>query len=157
MYFKNRAEAGRRLADELEKYRRDNVAIVALSEGAIIVGAQISMRLHAAISILLTENIYLPGEHDAFGAVTSAGTFTTNNMFSAGQLEEMMMDYRTFIEEQKMQHFHHMNMLVTHEGELKREQLRHHVVILVSDGLSTGFSLDVAYDYLKTIALKKSS
>ncbi len=155
MYFKNRAYAGRQLAEKLLKYQKDNVAVVALSEGSIIVAAQVAMRLHASLSILLTENIYLPGEPDAIAAVTSAGTFTKNHMFSAGQLEEMMVDYRTYIEEQRLQQFHHMNMLMTHDGEIKKEHLRRHVVILVSDGLVNGFSLDVANDYLKTVALKK--
>ena len=155
MYFKNRAEAGRKLAAQLQKYQKENVAIVALSEGSVIVAAQVAMRLHGSLSMLLTENINLPGEPDAIAAVTSAGTFTKNNMFSAGQLEEMMIDYHTFIEEQRIQRFHHMNMLMTHDGEIKKENLRRHVVILVSDGLMNGFSLDVAYDYLKTIAIKK--
>ena len=35
------------------------------------------------------------------------------------------------------------------------EKLRHHTVILVSDGLASGFSLQVAYDFLKRIAYKK--
>lgn len=155
MYFKNRAQAGRMLAQKLLKYQNENVAVVCLSEGAIIVGAQVAMQLHGSLSVLLTENIFLPGEPDAIAAITSSGTFTKNNMFSPGQLEEMMDDYRGYIEEQRVQKFHKMNMLVSHEGEIKKEYLRRHVVILVSDGLSSGFSLDVAYDFLKTVAIKK--
>ena len=155
MYFKNRATAGRKLAEKMLKFQKDNVAVVALSEGSVVVAAQIAMRLHGNLSILLTEDIYLPGEHEPIAAITSAGTFTKNKMFSVGQLEELMMDYHTYVEEQRMQHFHHMNMLMTHSGEIKKEYLRHHVVILVSDGLVNGFSLDVAEDYLKTIAIKK--
>lgn len=155
MYFKNRAEAGRLLAEKLLKYRKDNIAIVALSEGSIIVGAQLAMRLHGSLSLLLTSDIYLPGEHDAIASVTSAGTYTENKMFSAGELEELTMDYRTFIDENRRQAMHGMNMLMSHDGEIKKDKLRHHVIILVSDGLTSGFSLDVAADYLKTVALKK--
>lgn len=155
MYFKSRAEAGRKIADKLQKYQKHNVAVVSLSEGGTIVAAQIAMRLHGSLSILLTENIYLPGEHEAIAAVTSAGTFTKNNMFSAGELEEYMSEYHGFIEEQRIQKMHQMNILMSHEGEIKKERLRRHVVILVSDGLPSGFSLSVAEDYLKTIAVQK--
>lgn len=155
MYFKNRAEAGRKLAEKLLKYRSENVAVVALSEGGVIVGAQIAMRLHGSLSILLNKRIYLPGELDPIAAITSAGTFTKNTLFSVGQLEEFMSDYRSFVDEERMHQFHKMNMLMSDGGEIQKKYLRRHVVILVSDGLQNGFSIDVAYDFLKTIALKK--
>lgn len=155
MYFKNRAEAGRKLAQKLQKYRSENVAVVALSEGSVIVGAQIAMHLHGSLSILLNRRIYLPGELDPIAAITSAGTFTKNTLFSVGQLEEFMSNYRSFVDEERMRQFHKMNMLMSDGGEIKKKYLRRHVVILVSDGLKNGFSIDVAYDFLKTIALEK--
>ena len=43
MYFESRAHAGQKLAAELvEKYRYENCAIVALSDGGVIVGEQIA-------------------------------------------------------------------------------------------------------------------
>lgn len=155
MYFKNRAEAGRRLAQELKKYRSHNIAVVALSEGGLIVGAQIAMQLHGSLSLLLSRNIFLPGEHEPIAAVTSGGTFTKNSLFSAGQLEELLIDYHTLVEERRRQQMHEMNQLVDHDGEVKKEYLRRHVVVLVSDGLINGFSIDVAYDFLKTVAIDK--
>jgi len=155
MYFKSRAEAGRILAKKLTKYQKENIAVVSLSEGGTIVGAQIAMRLHGSLSVLLTESIYLPGEHEAIAAVTSEGTFTKNNMFSAGQLEEYMAEYHGYIDEQRTSKMHQMNLLTSHDGEINKKNLRHHVVILVSDGLTNGFSLSVAEDFLKTVAIKK--
>lgn len=155
MYFKSRAYAGRLLAKELYKYRFDNLAVVSLSEGGLIVGAQIAMRLHGSLSLLLSRNIFLPGENDPIAAVTSKGTFTKNNLFSAGQLEELLIDYHTLVEERRRQQMHDMNQLIDHDGEVKKEYLRRHVVVLVSDGLINGFSIDVAYDFLKTVAIKK--
>jgi predicted phosphoribosyltransferase len=155
MYFKSRAEAGRILAKKLTKYQKENIAVVSLSEGGTIVGAQIAMRLHGSLSVLLTESIYLPGEHEAIAAVTSEGTFTKNNMFSVGQLEEYMAEYHGYIDEQRTSKMHQMNLLTSHDGEINKKNLRHHVVILVSDGLTNGFSLSVAEDFLKTVAIKK--
>lgn len=155
MYFKSRADVGKILANELKSHKKENVAVVALSEGAVIVGAQIAMKLHGNLSLLLTENIFLPGEPDAIGSITTSDTFTYNNKFSAGQLEEFTAEYHTYIEEKRREGFHHLNMLLGNDGEIPKERLRHHTVVLVSDGLVNGLSLDVAYDYLKRIAMKR--
>lgn len=155
MYFKNRAEAGRMLATKLQKYSTQNVSVVALSEGGVIVGAQIAMQIHANLMLLLTENIYLPGESEAIAAMSSAGSFTYNNLFSAGQLEDLAAEYHGYIEQQRLEKMHRLNVLIGKNGEIKKEFLRHHTVIVVSDGLANGFSLDVAAEYLKGVATNK--
>ncbi|MDZ7744378.1 MAG: phosphoribosyltransferase family protein [Candidatus Saccharibacteria bacterium] len=155
MYFRSRADAGRQLAVKLEQYKNQNISVVALSEGAVIVAAQIAMKLHGNLMLLLTENIYLPGEKDAIASMSSTGTFSYNNMFTAGQLEELTADYHQYIDQKRREKMHELNVLIGHEGEIHPEYLRHHTVILVSDGLPSGASLDVAEAFLKTIAIKK--
>lgn len=155
MYFRNRADAGRKLANKLGHLKQSNVSVVALSEGAAIVGAQIAMQLHGSLMLLLTEKIMLPGEPEAIATIGAAGTFTYNNMFSPGQLEEFTGEFHGYIEEQRIEKVHRLNVLVGHDGEIRPEFLRHHAVVLVSDGLASGYSLDIAYEFLKTIAIKK--
>ena len=92
---------------------------------------------------------------DAIASITTSDTFTYNNKFSAGQLEEFTAEYHNYIDEKRREGFHHLNVLLGNDGEIPPERLRYHTVILVSDGLVNGLSLDVAYDYLKKIAMKK--
>jgi len=73
MYFHSRAEAGQKLAAELQKFRYENVAVVALSDGAAIVAEQIAVSLHCVLTLLLSENVRMPGEHSALGTVTQGG------------------------------------------------------------------------------------
>lgn len=155
MYFKSRAEAGRKLAKELAAYSRKNVIVIALNEGGVIVGAQIAMAIHANLALMLSENIYLPGEHDAIGALSSTGNFAYNDMFSTGQIDELAAEFHSYIEQQRIEKMHHLNILVGKDGEIHKEYLRRHVVILVSDGLPSGFALRVAADYLKTVAIQR--
>jgi predicted phosphoribosyltransferase len=129
MYFKNRAEAGRKLVKGLEKYEGKQVVVVALSPGAVIIGAQIALKLHADLVLLLTENIFLPGETDPIAALSSGGTFTYNNMFSPGQIEEYVSEYHHFIEEKRIEKMHQLNRMVGRDGEIDKDKLRHHVVI----------------------------
>lgn len=154
-YFKDRAEAGRLIAEKLAGYQKENCAVIALNEGGIIIGAQVAMKLHATLSILLTESVTLPGEPNPIGGLTSKGNFTYNNMFSVGELEGFVSEYHGFIDQSRMEKMHRLNRLLGKDGEINREFLKRHIVILVSDGLTSGFSLDIAKDFLKPITVHK--
>jgi putative phosphoribosyl transferase len=155
VYYKSRAEAGRQLAEKLEKYKAQNIVVVALDEGSSIVAAQIAMKLHANMLLYLIRNIYLPGETQALGGMGATGTYSNNDYYSAGQLEEMNTEYHNYVDQQRMEANHQLHMLLGRDGEINKDLLRHRVVIVVADGLGTGFSLKVCADYLKTVAIKK--
>lgn len=154
MYFKNRAEAGRQLAAKLKKYDNQQCAVIALNAGAVLVGAQIAMALHANLMVLISDDIVLPGEHDPLASMTT-NTLTFNQDLSAGELDEYIGEYHGFIEEQRVEKFHKLNQLLSDGGEIDPKYLRRHIVILVSDALQTGVSLQVAADFLKPIKVKK--
>lgn len=155
MYFRSRAEAGRMIAEKLVPYKANNTSVIALNPGGVIVGAQIAMRIHATLAMLLTKDVTLPGESTPLAAVSSDNIFTYNKMFSVGQLEEMQGDYRSFIEQSRMNGLHELHALLGADGEINRDFLQRHVVILVSDGFQNGFSIDVAADFLKPVNAKR--
>jgi putative phosphoribosyl transferase len=156
MYFENREQAGQILAKELlEKYRYENCAVVALSDGAVLVGEQIASALHCILTMLLVEEIEVPGEGVSFGGVSQNGGFTYNGMFSAGEMEEYDSEYHGYLEEQKREAFQKINRLLGDGGLINDAMLRDRVVILVADGLDSGASLDVAVDFLKPIRIKR--
>ncbi len=156
MYFESRAAAGKLLAEQLvEAYRYENCAVVALSDGAVQVGEQIAEALHCILTMLLIEDIQVPGESMSFGGVSQDGGFTYNGMFSAGEIEEYASEFHGYLEEQKREAFQKMNRLLGEGGIIDHDMLRDHVVILVADGLDNGASLDVAVDFLKPIRIKR--
>lgn len=156
MYFKSREQAGQLLADKLfEKYRFENCAIIALSDGAVIVGEQIATSLHCLLTMLLVEDIEVPGENMSFGGVSQSGVFTYNGMLSAGEIEHYTGEFHGYLEEQKREAFQHINRLLGDGGLIDADMLRDHVIILVADGLDTGTSLEVAKDFLKPIRISK--
>lgn len=155
MYFKDRNQAGQQLAAKLQDYRYENTAVVALSDGAVIVAAEIAKALHCVLTMLLTEEIKLPGEHNAIAVVNQDGGFTYNNMFSAGQIEGFAAEYHTYLEQEKEKKFHAINRLLGDGGLIRRDLLYGRNVILVSDGLQNGLSLDAAADFLKPIRTEK--
>ena len=156
MYFESRGEAGQKLAAELfEKYRYENCAVVALSDGAVLVGEQIAVSLHSILTMLLIENIDVPGESMSFGAVSETGEFSYNSEFSSGEIQEYTSEYHGYLEQQKREAFQKMNRLLGDGGLIDVDMLRDHVIILVADGINSGAALEVAVDFLKPIRISK--
>ena len=156
MYFQNRSEAGRLLARQLAVDLHDQpCAVVALSEGGVVVGAQIAKELQCVLSMLLVEPIELPGEIDPIGTLSENGTFAYNNMYAPGEIEELMMDYRAFVEDEKRTRLSQMHRLVGGDESIRLELLQHKNVILVTDGFSTGYAMDIAVEVLKPVLARR--
>ncbi|HEX3568624.1 MAG TPA: phosphoribosyltransferase family protein [Candidatus Saccharimonadales bacterium] len=156
MYFKSRVEAGQILATQIaKKYAGKPCAIVALSDGGVMVGTQIAMQLHAVLTMLLTAEINLPRENVAVGGISQEGAFSYNSDISTGELDDMVSEYRNFIEAEKLERLQQMHRQVGKGGLIRKDLLRHRNIILVTDGLQTGFSLDIAVEFLKPIETER--
>ena len=155
MYFASRAEAGVMLATELQGYRYENTVVVALTDGAVQVGVQIAAEIHATLALLLMENIDVPGEGETFGTLNQDGNFVYNGMFSTGQIEEYYTEFHGYLEEQKREKMEHINRLLGSGGIVDESMLREQNVILVSDGLPNGSSLDAAAEFLKPLCIRR--
>lgn len=156
MYFESRAQAGQLLAEQLyDKYRYENCAVVALTDGGVLVGERIAAQLHCILTMLVTEGIEVPGESTMFGAVSQGGNFTFNSEFSTGEIEEYASEFHGYLDDQKRQAFNRINRLIGDGGLINSDMLRERVIILVSDGLADGAIISVAIDFLKPIKILK--
>lgn len=156
MYFTDRAQAGQILAEQLyDRYRYENCAVVAINDSSVLVAEQIASALHTVLTLLIAEDIEIPGEGISFGAVSQEGTFTYNRGLTQGQVSGYVSEFHGYLEEQKREAFHRINRLLGDGGVINRDLLRDRVVILVSDGVNTGSGFDVAADYLKPIRIQK--
>lgn len=154
-YFKNRAEAGILLAERMKDYGRKNCAVVALSEGGVVVGAEIAKVIHSSIYMITVEDITLPRELEPLASMSSAGTFTYNHSLSPADLEEINTESRTVVDQMRLQTFQKLNRVVSKDGVIDLNLLKRHTIVIVSDGISNGISLDVATDFLKPIITKE--
>lgn len=156
MYFRSRAEAGSILAKELvDEYRFKNCAVVALSDGGVLVGEQIAAELHCILTMVVTESIEVPGEGVAFGGVSQTGDFTYNSMLSSGEISGYQSEFYGYFEEKKREAFQKINRLMGDGGTVDKDLLRDHTVILVSDGFGDGAALDAVMQFLKPIRIKR--
>jgi predicted phosphoribosyltransferase len=156
MYFASRQQAGRMLANQLvEKYRYENCAIIALTDGAAVIGIEIASRLHCTLTLLTNAEIKLPREPVALAGITASGAVAYNRAYSPSEIDEMTSEYYGLIEQEKLSRMYEMSALMGSKGSADTRLLEGHNVIVVSDGLSTGFPIDLAAEFLKPIAIKK--
>lgn len=136
MVFKNREEAGRRLAAELMHYDRDpGGLILALPRGGVAVGYQLSLALHLPLDVFITRKIGAPGNPEyAMGAVAEAGSRYVNSDavnalgVSQHELEQLIQAQEQEIARRKG---------LYRQGQ-PLPQLTGRTVLLVDDGVATG-------------------
>lgn len=120
-----------------------------------MVGVQIASQMHCILNMLLTAEILLPREPDAIVGITSEGNVAYNKYYTQGEIDELMGDYFSFVEQEKFNKMHDMNRLLGTGGLIDKKRLKGQTIILVSDGLRSGFALDLAAEYLKPVAYEK--
>lgn len=144
------------MAEQLfEKYRYEDCAVVALSDGGVEVGEVIATKLHCLLTMLLVEDIQIPGEGLSFGGVSQNGNFTFNSEFSTGEINQFTSEFHGYLEEQKRVAFQKINRLLGENGLIDNDMLRDRVIILVTDAIDSGGVLDAAMDFLKPIRTQK--
>src|SRR5438874_7497452 len=80
MIFRNRIDAGRRLAEKLEDYAgRPDVIVLALPRGGVPVGYEVARALGAPLDVFLVRKLGVPGREElAMGAVASGGVMVVS-------------------------------------------------------------------------------
>ncbi len=78
--FPNRIEAGRQLADKLEKYAgRNDVIVLGLPRGGVPVANEVAERLRVPLDVFIVRKLGVPGfEELAAGAIASGGVRVLN-------------------------------------------------------------------------------
>src|SRR5947208_9154200 len=78
--FPNREEAGRLLAEKLEKYAgRNDVIVLALPRGGVPVAIEVAQRLGVPLDVFVVRKLGVPGHEElAMGAIASGGIRVLN-------------------------------------------------------------------------------
>src|SRR5881397_758505 len=145
--FENRAEAGRQLAEKLDKYAgRADVIVLGLPRGGVPVAFEVAQRLGAPLDVFIVRKLGVPGfEELAAGAIASGGVRVLNEEVTraiphAHEMIEAVTVRETAELERREQ--------IYREGRPSPE-LRDRVVILVDDGLATGATMRAAVKALR--------
>jgi len=139
--FLNRAEAGRKLADVIPFHwvKRD-VIVVGIPRGGVVVASEIANKFELPLELILVKKIAHPlNDEVAIGAVSLDSMLLENSQdYDPGWLSSEIERKRVRIEEMK-------DLFQMHPIP----QFRDKVVILVDDGVATGFTLFHAIELLR--------
>src|SRR5690606_39015474 len=80
MLFRDRAQAGRELAEELRPWAgREGLVVLGLPRGGVPVAAEVARALGAPLDVLVVRKLGVPGHEElAMGAVASGGGVVLN-------------------------------------------------------------------------------
>jgi len=148
LQFRDRAEAGRLLAEKLKRFQgREDVVVLALPRGGVPVGFEIATALHAPLDVFLVRKLGVPGHEElAMGAIASGDTcFINEDIVNTLRIPPDMLDRA--IESEQLE-------LARRESKFRDPQqplnVTNKTVILVDDGLATGATMRAAVEGVKT-------
>ena len=151
--FHDRAEAGRRLAEKLQRYKgaRDAV-VVALPRGGVPVASEVSRALGLPMDILVVRKLGVPGNEElAMGAIASGGIRVLNDhAISLLGIGPETIDAVTFRERRELER----RERAFRQGRTPLE-VRGKAVLLVDDGVATGSTLKAAVHALRQRGAKR--
>ena len=148
--FKDRAEAGQKLARKLESYRGKDALVLALSRGGVVLGAEIAQALALSLDIIVTRKIgHLSNPEYAIGAVDEEG-FSIWNQAEAVALNPKWLRAETA----KQQAEARRRSTLYRQGRLPHH-LDDKTVIIVDDGIATGLTMRLAVQAVRKTGAQK--
>ena len=151
--FQNRLEAGRILAENLEKYAdRDDVIVLGLPRGGVPVASEVAKRLRAPLDVFIVRKLGVPGFGElAAGAIASGGVRVLNeDVMRAIPHADEAIEIVTARETEEMQRREQ-----TYREGRPAPELRDRIAILVDDGLATGATMRAAVKALRQRGVAK--
>ncbi len=139
--FRDRAEAGRLLADKLVHYAgRTDVVILGLPRGGVPVAFEVAQKLGQPLHAFIVRKLGVPGQDDlAMGAIASGGVCVLNrDLIGSMEIPEEAIDKVIARERQELQR---------REAAFQHEPLpplQGRCVIIIDDGLATGATMRAA-------------
>jgi predicted phosphoribosyltransferase len=145
--FRDRADAGRALAELLSAYRgRRDIVVLGLARGGVPVAREIAVALGAPLDTFIVRKLGVPGHEEyAMGAVAGGGHVVVNQDV-VGPLE---ISRRTLDKVAERERRELLRRESDYRGGRPPADVTGRTVILVDDGMATGASMEVAAQALR--------
>ena len=144
--FRDREDAGRRLAERLSGYRDEDPVVLALPRGGVPVAYEISLSLGAPLDVFIARKLGAPGREEfGIGAVAQGGVRVLNEDavrelgISEGYIERIAKKETEEIGRR----------LVLLRGDRPEPEVGGRTAILVDDGLATGVTARAAVEAIR--------
>jgi putative phosphoribosyl transferase len=142
MRFTDRAEGGRKLAEQLAAYaNRDDVVVLALPRGGVPVAFEVASALAAPMDVFIVRKLGVPGHPElAMGAIATGGVLVlSHDIINELGIPETLVEQVAVREQLELNRRQRL-----YRGDRPFPSLTGKTAILVDDGLATGATMEAA-------------
>lgn len=133
--FADRADAGRRLAEALGRYRDSDVLVLGLPRGGVPVAYQVAAALQAPLDVLVVRKLGVPYQPElAFGAIGEGGV----EVFNDAVLRRTGLSTESIAAVETEQRIELQRRVDRYRGGRPGLDLAARTVLIVDDGFATG-------------------
>jgi predicted phosphoribosyltransferase len=137
MSFRDRTDAGKRLARELRGLKDQHPIVIALPRGGVPVAAQVAHLLNAPLDLVLVRKIGMPFQPElAMGAVVDGPTPLTVRNEDIIEIARISEEEFDALRDRELGEINRRR--ARYLGERSHPELDERVVIVVDDGIATG-------------------
>ncbi len=146
LVFKDRKEAGMLLSKSLSGYKDTGNIVLAIPSGGVSVAVEIARALILSLDVVIVRKIQIPSNPEAgFGAVEPDGKVVFN---------EKLLRRLDLSEKKIKRQIHNTKDIIKRRNEIFRKgqnfpSIKNRTVIIVDDGLATGYTMLAAIDFVK--------
>ena len=143
MSFRNRSEAGKKLARALQRYEGLNPVILALPRGGVPVAAEVAAALHAPLGLVLVRKIGVPWRPElAMGAVVDGPApvvVRNEDVIRVAGIDEAEFKHICDLELAEIERRRRRYL-----GDRPPIDVKDRVTIVIDDGIATGATIRAA-------------
>ena len=150
--FLDRQDAGKKLSMLLEKFKDENPIILAIPRGGIVTAYETIKKLGCKWDLIIPRKIGAPlNKEVAIGAISLDGTYIFNEKYI--NILNISQEYiKTEIFEQTEEI---KRRLVKYKGNENFPDVKDKTIIIIDDGIATGFTIQAAIHSIKKHDAKK--
>jgi putative phosphoribosyl transferase len=140
-YFRDRIDAGKRLAAALTDFSSKDAVVLAIPRGGVVVGYEIAAALNLPLDVIIPHKLGAPDNPElAIGAVAEDGSAVLDKQLIA----YLSVDNRYIEEEKQRQREEIERRLKVYRQGMTLRELKGKDVIVVDDGIATGSTMKAA-------------
>lgn len=151
--FRDRTEAGERLAEKLAGYAdQPNVIILALPRGGVPVAAEVADKLNLPLDVFVVRKLGLPGQPElAMGAIATGGVRVLNGaVLNARRIPDDVINAVAAEEYQELRRRER-----SYRDDLPPPEVEGKTVVIVDDGVATGSTMLAAVAALRQLNARR--